>query len=242
MPMMEPRIYYQDADCTLWHGDARDVLPLLRERAALILTDPPYGIRRGAAFVRRSETVIENWDDVGHNVDVDGWHALLSPAVDAHLVEFMSVGLDCEDRVRARHTAAGWTAWRRYLLVKAAPPPTPRPTFVSGWEAALISYQGKRRWFGGGATVDRWIGLTPNRLNQSSGHPTEKPIEPICTLIRALTLPGELVLDPFAGSGTTLRAAKNLGRRTIGCEIRADYCAVIVRRLAQSVLPLESVA
>ena len=67
-------------------------------------------------------------------------------------------------------------------------------------------------------------------------HASEKPIEVLAHLISAH--PTGLVLDPFMGSGTTLRAAKDLGRKAIGIEIEERYCEIAVRRLAQGVLPL----
>jgi site-specific DNA-methyltransferase (adenine-specific) len=65
---------------------------------------------------------------------------------------------------------------------------------------------------------------------------TEKPIELMRELVSLFTDPGELILDPFMGSGTTLRAAKDLGRRAIGIELEEKYCEIAVQRLAQEVL------
>lgn len=225
-----PTPYYEDEHVTLYCGDCRDILPTL-EPANLVLTDPPYGIGDGAAFMRNNMSVIANWDTAGHNKLVDDWLSAVTTTTDAVLVEFMSGALETEDRVRAGHVAAGWTPWRRYLIVKTAPPPTARPTFVSAWEAALVSYRGKRQWHGSGYVPDRWIGNTPNRLRKGHGHPTQKPLEPMQELVRALSAPGGLVLDPFAGSGTSLVAAVTEGRRAVGIELDENYCRIAVERL-----------
>jgi site-specific DNA-methyltransferase (adenine-specific) len=67
-------------------------------------------------------------------------------------------------------------------------------------------------------------------------HPTEKPVELMAHFIKLHTLPGEIILDPFAGSGTTLVAAKRLGRKFIGIEISRDYADICVDRLRQEEL------
>lgn len=69
-------------------------------------------------------------------------------------------------------------------------------------------------------------------------HPNEKPIDMPSLFIKLHTQLGEIVLDPFMGSGTTLRAAKNLGRKCIGIEIEEKYVDIAIKRLAQGVLPL----
>jgi site-specific DNA-methyltransferase (adenine-specific) len=73
-------------------------------------------------------------------------------------------------------------------------------------------------------------------------HPTEKPLWLFETLVQASCPVGGLVLDPFMGSGTTLHAAKNTGRRAIGVEFNERYCEIAANRLRQEVLPLEGTA
>ena len=129
-----------------------------------------------------------------------------------------------------------------YALVKSAPAPTPRPGFASAVELAVVSRVGKPKWHGSGYVPNRWVGLTPNRAGTDMGHPTEKPSEPLLALVGALCSADGMVLDPFAGSGTTLRAAKDLNRKAIGVELEERYCEVIAKRLAQDVLDVGVVA
>lgn len=74
-------------------------------------------------------------------------------------------------------------------------------------------------------------------LVEPNGHPTPKPLGLVTRIVEATSEYGALVLDPFAGSGTTLRAAKDCGRRAIGIELDERYCEIAARRLAQDALP-----
>jgi site-specific DNA-methyltransferase (adenine-specific) len=71
-----------------------------------------------------------------------------------------------------------------------------------------------------------------------NGHPSQKPIRLLRRLIEDHSKPSDTIIDPFMGSGTTLRAAKDLGRKAIGIEIEERYCEIAAKRLAQGVLPL----
>lgn len=226
--------YYEDEVVTLYHGNCCELLHRLPECTTL-LTDPPYGITKGAAVVRYNTTEVQDWGDVGHNSEVVGWRELVAfHSEGAWVAEFGAMHANAF--LTAAHTAAGWAPSNVYALVKQAPPPTPRPGFVSAVELGLVSRVGKPKWHGSGYTPNRWIGLTPNRDGTSTGHPTQKPLPPFAALVRALCPADGLVLDPFAGSGTTLRAAKDEGRRAIGIELEERYCELAANRLTQDTL------
>jgi site-specific DNA-methyltransferase (adenine-specific) len=74
--------------------------------------------------------------------------------------------------------------------------------------------------------------LTFPRPKFDRGHPSQKPVALAEWLIRTYTDPGQLVLDNVAGSGTTLVAARNLGRRAVGIELEEEFCEMTAERLA----------
>jgi site-specific DNA-methyltransferase (adenine-specific) len=108
--------------------------------------------------------------------------------------------------------------------------------FGEAWEAIFYGMKGRRKLNGSRPrTVIRydWSGT------MDPVHPTVKPVALLSRLVAWSSSHGELVLDPFMGSGTTLRAAKDLGRKAIGIEIEERYCEIAAKRMAQEVLPLE---
>ena len=233
-------LYYQDDHVTLYHGDARKVLAGMDDMSVkAVLTDPPYTERTHAKA--RSNSA-ERLDGIKEFVAID----------DASLRDVLSeCGRVSEGWVVAtldyRHAFAfdanppsGLKCQRIGVWVKTNPTPQitgDRPG--QGWEA--ISYlhreKGRSQWNGGGHH-----GNYITQRAAPEGHPTGKPLSILEDWVEKFTNAGDTVLDPFAGSGTTLRAAKNLGRKAIGVELEERYCEIIAKRLDQGVLDLGGAA
>lgn len=229
--MAEP--YYDDGRVTIYHGDCRDILPALAPIDVLV-TDPPYGVTD------------HEWDRI---VPAGEWMAA-APACVAFAAEpfatalILSAPLEFRyDLVWVKNTAsntlnAARQPLRQHERVLVFGRADYRPTKVarSAAEMARLNQQQRERY----ALKYPGTVLTFPAVNCRNGertlHPSQKPVELLRWLIEAYAPPDAVLADPFCGSGTTLRAAKDLGRRAIGIETREDYCEATVRRLAQEVL------
>ena len=226
------RPYYQDDAVTLYHGDCREILPTLQE-CDLLLTDPPYGVAYVTARrLRRDKLRTPVANDETLDVVAEAWPmAMRALADDRHWYAFASprkmvdaANLFCD----FKHILA-WDKGNRGTVGDLT------CGFGEAWEAIFYGMKGKRALLGPRPrTVLRydWSG-TMDPL-----HPTVKPVGLLKQIATMSTETGETVLDPFMGSGTTLRAAKDLGRKAIGIEIEERYCEIAAKRMAQEVLPL----
>lgn len=107
--------------------------------------------------------------------------------------------------------------------------------FRRNYEFVMVAHRngGKLAWSDQDAATPNIVFVQPT---DNVFHPTEKPVVLVSYFIELTTGEGDLILDPFMGSGTTLRAAKDLGRRAIGIELEERYCETAANRLAQGVL------
>jgi DNA modification methylase len=224
------RPYYSDETVTLYLGDCREVTEWLA--ADVLVTDPPYGI------------------------------AWTSPSTRSGHRTFVHKGIAGDHDASVRDEALRLWGTRPGLVFGSLDAPYP-----ADWRKMLVFEKprcagliGQRMpWFKNWEPVfvmGTWPDQTPTRsavvrtvaLSASgyigyasrTGHPHTKPLDVMEQLVDAC--PHGVIADPFAGSGSTLVAARNLGRRAIGVEIEERYCETIAKRLQQDVLPLGSTA
>lgn len=247
---MSPTPYYQDEAITIFHGDCRELLPELGETPDAIVTDPPYG-----------DTSLD-WDE-----PVKGWTDLVLDVPQLwcfgsfrfwmeHGAEFRESWRYAQEIVWKKHNGSGFHAdrfrrvhelavhWYRgawkdlYLDPQTTNDATPRtirrktrPTHTGHIEKSAYASED------GGPRLMLSV-LDVRSEHGRAVHPTQKPVGIVDPLIRYSAEPGGLVLDPFMGSGTTLRAAKDAGRRAIGIEVDEKYCEAAVQRLGQETMIL----
>lgn len=219
-----PTPYYDDGMVTIYHGDCLR-MPWLFAAADVLVTDPPYGI---------------GWTTTGFNQ----WTGGRTPDVEG-------IANDGDTRVRDEVLNV-WGGVRPALMFGApmlAPPQGTKQVLVwhkhlpggfagavAGWFRNWEAIYVLGRWGTMPAKRDSIIRLSEHQ--QSSTNETKHPHAKPVALMRELltTCPPGVILDPFMGSGSTLRAAKDLGRRVIGVELDERHCEMAVRRLGQEVL------
>lgn len=226
----------------LWNGDSRDLAKNLPEPINCVITDPPYGVGFRS---RRAETPQgkEFVDDIEGDGDLDTALALFNEVMDivlpkcAPLAElYVFTRWDIVDtwmgaiRDLSRH---GFSHKMTLIWEKGYPGMgSIDACWGCGHEMILYAKRGQRD------VPYRRSGIIHVDKLHSKGHihPTEKPSRLIEKLIEMSTDPGELIVDPFAGSASTIVAARDLGRRAIGIEKDEVYYQRALPRLEQGVL------
>jgi len=217
--------YYEQDGIAIYHGDNQDVLPDLEGDA--LVTDPPFGI----AWARAT------WDD-----DTTAYGAkmqwLVTESQRAVRNGWCFV-FQAMPNVARFHE---WfpEGWRIYAACKNFA--QVRPTGIwHSWDPVVFWANGEapRNKDGTeGVNRDYFVGNVAGVFGDRNDHPCPRPRDTMEHIVAIASLPGRTVLDPYAGSGTTLVAAKNIRRRAIGIEIEERYCEIAARRLDQTVLQL----
>jgi site-specific DNA-methyltransferase (adenine-specific) len=243
--------YFSDDKVTLYHGDCLDVLPTL-SGVACIVTSPPYntlgtrvpanptGMHAGSAWASKVATA--GYDDDLSEAEYAEWQVEVARVLAGSVKPGGSLFYNHKVRYRDGEPVHpldlvrsfdGWRLRQEIVWARGIGTAFNARMFCPSDERIywLVKPGADHAWnqsSAGQMTVWR---ITPEV--GIVGHPCPFPVGLPARCIEATTAPGDVVLDPFAGSGSTLRAALDSGRRAIGIEKREDYCALIVARLAQ---------
>lgn len=233
--------YYEDDAVTIYHGDCMDVLPTL-SGVQMVLTSPPYNLGQppGTKWTALSGGYGEHSDDLPHDEYVAWQHDVLN-ACWSTLADDGAIYYQHKPRVGGPVV----------LLPLELNPSLPLRQIItwdrgSGFNRTGSYYVPRYEWIMLLAKPafrittrdvdDLW------RIPPVSGSDHPAPF-PLALATRAIgTTAAELVVDPFAGSGTTLRAAKDLGRKAIGIEKSERFCEMAAKRMGQEVLDLGGTA
>lgn len=200
--------YYQDSAVTIYHGDCREIVPKLG-KFDLLLTDPPYGI----AHVWKGG-VGHGWGKAQMESVVRNEWDTEAPDV-AWLVDVAKTSIVWGGNHFSLPLSRAWLVWNK----------PERGFSLSEAELAWTNRNSVVRVF------------DCNRSDFGRQHPTQKPLALMAWCIQ-LAGNAQTILDPFAGSGTTGRAAKDLGRKAVLIEREERYCEIAAKRMQQEILPM----
>ncbi len=218
--------YYLDLEYgqAIYCADCRDILPSIPDKSIdLVLTDPPYGINYVASGFAK-------WNEKQKSAPVKSLEPIIG--------DDGSLMLDWIYKYRKwivwgfpylySNLATGWLIWRKHA------DNNPKAPMSSPVEMAMSN-----TWNGFKLIENIWVGFMRENGEYRFEHPTQKPHKVIDWCINKSSEIGNLILDPFLGSGTTAYCAKKLNRKCIGIEIEEKYCEIAARRCSQSVMRLE---
>jgi len=262
MKKLSDYLFYQDDWATIYCGDCREVLPLL-EPVDLVVTSPPYDDLReyGGLYHKGNIPIINLIKDGGIMVWVQGDATVngsesLSSFQTA--IGFVSQGFNLHDTMIYVKDSIPAPQSNRYnqmfeymFVFSKGTPKTFNPIIVStrgykpsksstkrypdGTTERLKYEQGKQFRTDGNIWFYNTGFMKSAKEKYIFEHPAIFPEKLVTDHILSWSNKGEIILDPFLGSGTTCVAAKNLNRKSIGIEIESKYCEIAVKRLRQEV-------
>jgi DNA modification methylase len=216
--------YYEDSAVTIYHGDCREIVPGL-EKADLLCVDPPYGIgadknlragkQHGKAAAPSKDYGAGDWD----SAPPDEWVIGMMRSKATHQIIWGGNYFPLPP-------SSCWLVWDKENGDNG----------YADCELAWTNFKKAIR-----RKVYKWQGMLQEKMGRDKEqrqHPTQKPLDVMTWAISQAPDDCAAILDPFMGSGTTLRAAKDLGRKAIGIEINEKYCEIAALRMRQEVFAL----
>lgn len=215
--------YYQDEWVTLYCGDCREILLELEVEVSAIITDPPW-------------PGTEERCNPGKEYDI---YPVFNEAAQ-HFIKIsdrLVVILGCDTDPRFLMTVPEeypflLACWLRRV------PPTYKGNILYGGDIAYAYGLPRKHEHTSQIIKSETYSVSAGRRDKVNTHPCFRPLKTMKWLVTNFTQEGETILDPFAGSGNILKAARDTGRKAIGIELEEKYCEIVVKQLRQRVMDL----
>jgi DNA modification methylase len=228
--------YYEDEACVIYHGDCREVLPHIDYGA--VVSDPPWGTNTACNAQRFTRAASPFWANVDNSkvraherIANDDRPFVLTDWIDdpATWLSLPCIFWGATNFCHQLPESNGWLVWDKR---RGAEDVAEKGWSLGEAELAWTNTIGATRVF-----RNLWVGLLRSSEKGEFYHPTQKPVA-LMEWCLSFVKGHPVIIDPFAGSGSTLVAAKRVGRKAIGIEREQKYCDIAVRRLQQAALPL----
>jgi DNA modification methylase len=217
--------YYEDEHVTIFCADWHDVAAELKGLPIdAVVTDPPYGIEADRAQAARADIKAgsshkSTWTSKDYGTTA--WDTAAPTEEDfRQLLKLSKQHIFWGGNYFTLPPQAGWLVWDKE---------TGANTFADcelAWtDLQMAAHLIRHEWRGG-----------TQKVKEERFHPTQKPLPVMLWALKFLADDTRMICDPYMGSGTTLRAAKDLGIRSVGVEREEKYCEIAVERLAQETL------
>ena len=248
--------YYDHKGIQIYHGDCRDILPHL-PKVDLVISSPPYNVGKEyeeelteeqyygflLSTFRQIAMILKDDGRICWNVPYQMYTKRMTHEISQHYLSIkalMGSGLKLRDNITwNQRNSDNDTAWGSWCSASS-------PWLRHQTEAIIVAYKKSWKKLTTGKSfitkdefmkyvLDIWEMNCAKRI----GHPAPFHIELPTRCMKLFAYITDTILDPFMGSGTTLVAAKQLGRKAIGIEIEQKYCDIAIERLKQGVLKFE---
>jgi site-specific DNA-methyltransferase (adenine-specific) len=249
---MDPLFKSEDSNIKLYHGDCLEIMPWLEEASIdMIYADPPYFLSNGGVTCNAGQMVSVDkgeWDKQRSPYDIHEfniqWLKQCSRLLKSDGTIWISGTQHNIYSVGHALQCLGFKVLNDITWKKINPPPNLSCRYFTHshehiiWAAKneqskhLFNYADMKIEAGGKQMKSVWEMGPPKKIERKAGHhPTQKPEALLNRIIKASTVEGNLILDPFAGSGTTVSSAIKLKRKFIGIELDKKYIDLTIERI-----------
>ncbi len=246
------KLYYQDESVIIYNGNCQEVIPKLDKKFAATITSPPYNMRIRVSdnkYIKRESVnhFSKKYQDFGDDLPIGDYYNIhtdiISKCLDISDTCFWNIQLVTGSKAAWFDIIGKFSTTIKDIVIwdKGSGQPAMNEAVLNRSYEMILIMEGKQikgrqfehSTFKRGTMTDVWrIG---KQTTHTEGHSASMPIDLPIKIIDNWSKPNDWILDPFGGTGTTARAAKDLGRKCVMIELSENYCEIAANKMKQEV-------